>query len=591
MRLIGKLILWIFALLGGLVALSVAAVIVFTLNVREDAPDMPDSAVLSLNWNEVLEERYATIPTFEPVPPSTLLDTVTAIDRAAGAPQVKALVANLGAAPMGFARAQELAAAVRRFRESGKPAFVYAEDLGMLGDGTPEYMLAAAFDEIWMQPSGLVGLTGVALETPFFAEGLSELGISAEFEQRHEFKGGADPMVRESMSEPVRRSLTVLVEGLLDQAVTSIASDRGIPPGEVRALVDSGPHLGRDAISSGLIDVLDYADGFEAHVDRVAGADAQWIEPPFLLAATELQDENPVRVAVLYGIGAIGLGGGDGLFADPGFDAEGLIGTLDEIVEDGGYDAILFRVDSPGGAYGPSDAVWHAIGKARSAGIPIIVSMGDVAASGGYFVAAGADRIVAYPGTITGSIGVYGGKFDASALWQRLGVRWDRVAAGENAGMWSFNRGFDAAERRRFADAIDFVYEDFTTKVAGNRGFSAVQINNVARGRIWLGSDSLDAGLVDRLGGYAEALEEVRSALSLAPDTPLDLTVLPHPKSPWEALAEALQSGDLPFAFGTLIADATERRVVQRVEAVMGNIDGLFAPRGLLSAPPIRLKR
>ncbi|MDF1750542.1 MAG: signal peptide peptidase SppA, partial [Alphaproteobacteria bacterium] len=518
-----------------------------------------------------------------------------ALDRAAQSPAIKALVVRLGGASVGFARVEELTAAVRRFRAAGKPAYVYADDLGGFGDGTRLTALAAAFDEVWMAPSGSVGLTGVALETPYFSGALNELGVTAEFEQRYEFKGGADPMTRSDMSGPIRQSLSRLVDGLLDHTVASIAADRGLTPEKVRTLVDGGPYLGREAVAAGLIDRLDYPDAFDAYVKTLIGADAKWIDAPFLMAATQPDPSEdgsqPVKVAVVYGVGPIGVEDSlGGPFGDPGFDSDGLIETLNSIAKSKEYAAVLFRVDSPGGAYGPSDAVWHAVGQVQAAGIPVVVSMGDVAASGGYFVSVSADQIVAYPSTITGSIGVYGGKFDASALWSRLGVNWERVTAGQNAGMWSFNRGFSASERERFATAIDFVYEDFTSKVAKDRGFDAAKINAVARGRIWLGSQALDAGLVDRLGGFAEAEAAIRDLLGLNAGSELDLHVLPKPKSPFEAIAEALQSGDFSLAFGTLIADAAERRIMSRVEAVLGDLDGIAAPREVLSAPPMRFR-
>jgi protease-4 len=593
MRWIGKILLWLLAGIGGLVVVITLAVVSFTASMRTDKPSMPDSAVLSLNWNEVLEERYVTLPSFKPVPPATLLDTVTALDRAAASPAVKALVVRIGGTSLGFARTEELAAAVRRFRASGKPAYVYADDLGGFGDGTRLTTLAAAFDEVWMAPSGTVGLTGVALETPYFGEALEEVGVTAEFEQRYEFKGGADPMTRSDMSGPIRLSLTRLVDGLLDHAVASIAADRDMTQQKVRELVDGGPYLGREAVAAGLIDRLDYPDAFEAHVKSLTGADANWIDAPFLLAATQaepLEDgPGPTKVAVLYGVGPIGVEDQvGGPFGDPGFNSQGLIDTLNDIAKRKDFAAVLFRVDSPGGAYGPSDAVWHAVGQVQAAGIPVVVSMGDVAASGGYFVSVSADQIVAYPSTITGSIGVYGGKFDASELWNQLGVNWEHVTAGQNAGMWSFNRSFDEAERERFAISIDFVYEDFTSKVARDRGFDAAKINAVARGRIWLGSQAAEVGLVDRLGGFSEALAAIRDLLSLDADAQLDLHVLPKPKSPFEAIAEAFESGEFSLAFGTLVADAAERRIMTRVEAVMGDLDGVMGPRGLLSAPPMR---
>lgn len=594
MRKLGKIILWTFAGIGALTLSVVLAVVAFTASVRDDVPPLPDVAVLSLDWNKPLEERAAALPLFEKAAPATVLDTVTAIERAATVPEVKALAVRLGQEPIAFSRAQDLADAVRLFRQSGKPAFAFAADLASFGDGTPETMLAAAFDEVWLRPSGGVGLTGVALEVPYFADALEEIGVEAEFEQRHEYKGGADPFTKRFMPAPVRASLTAIAEGLLDQAVASIASDRELDAAAVRALVDRGPLLAREAEAAGLVDKLGYAADFEAAVEAAVGADAQPVGAERLLASTAAPADMEVgatRVAVVFGIGPIGVEADQSPFGDPGFDTKGILETFARIEEEGGYDAVLFRVESPGGAYGPSDAVWAAVKRLRAAGTPVVVSMGRVAASGGYFVSMAADRIVAQPATVTGSIGVYGGGFDVSRLWSKLGVRWQFITAGANAGMWSTNRGFDPAERDRLATAMDFVYADFTEKVAEARGFDAEKLNDVARGRVWTGAAAREVGLIDALGGFDAAQDQIRDVLGLAPDAALDLTVLPEPKQAWEAVLEALQSGDFPLAASRLIAAAVEERVVARAEAVLGDLSVLEAPRGVLSVPPFRLRR
>lgn len=594
MRTIGKFLLWSFAILGGLTFSVVLAGTVFTMTARDKAPPPPESAILFLDWNKELVERHATLSPFLQVQPPTVLDTVLALDRAAEMPGILALAVRLGDAPIGFARAQELADAVRAFRASGKKAYVFATDLAVMGDGTPETMLAAAFDEVWMSPSGMVGLTGVAIEIPFLADGLREIGVTAEAEQRHEYKGGADPFIRDGIAPPVRRSLQVVADGLSRQVAASIAADRDLPVDAVLGLIDTGPHLGREALDAGLIDRLGYETDFDAMLDsahgetiRVGAARVLATERPESEDA-ENQGSAP-KVAVLHGIGPIGVGG-DG-FGDPGFDAQGLIGVLTGIARDGSHDAVLFRVDSPGGAYGPSDAVWNAVRSVREAGIPVVVSMADTAASGGYFISAAADRIVAHPATLTGSIGVYGVTFDSEGLWDKLGIRWEHITAGQNAGMFSATRGFDSAERARYAAAIDFVYEDFTTKVGEGRGLDEVGINRAARGRIWLGDAAVGIGLVDRLGGFPEALDEIRTLVDVAPDAALDLTVLPAPKNAIEAVLEAVESGDFSIALGDWVATEAERRIVERLEARLGAMDGLAAPTGLVSMPPVRVGR
>lgn len=322
MKRIGRFFLWLFAGFGAVCIAVIAAIAVFSSSVRDDAPSLPETAVLWLDWNAPMAERQATLPLLQSEAPVTLLDTLRAIDRAAERDEIKALAVTLGEAPLSFARAQELAAAVRRFRESGKPALAFSADLGALGDGTPEMLVAAAFDEIWMQPSGLVGFTGVSLEIPYAAEALDEIGVRPQFEQRHEFKGGADPLTRRAMPPPVRASLTALADGLVAQAIRSVATDRGLPEARVRALLNGGPYLGREALEAGLIDRLDYEHVFFEHVDDLAGGDPDWIGAAFMNAAEPPDGAPPelpeARIAVLFGLGPIGVDSGGARSPTPG---------------------------------------------------------------------------------------------------------------------------------------------------------------------------------------------------------------------------------------------------------------------------------
>ena len=598
MRKIGKIILWAFALFGGLIATVLFAVIAFTASVRDSVPDLPDQAILYLDLNEPLVERVATQPLFEAGPSVTVLEAIEAIRTAADTDQVKALAIGVGGSPISFAQAQELADAITYFRASGKPSFTYSDDLSSFGDALPELMVATAAETVWINPTGMVGLTGLALEVPYAADGLNEFGIEAEFEQRFEYKGGADPFTKSRMPLPVRRSLNDLASGLVDEAVQTIGRGRDLPEAQVINLMDRGLYQAREALSAGLVDVLDYEDAFDSAVEDTVGVDATWVDAQLVLAAAaELADENrapeapaPLEIAVVYGIGAIGVNDSGGPFADPGFDVRSVLDTLDAIADDGTYDAVLFRVASPGGAYGPSDLVWRAVHKVREAGIPVVVSMADTAASGGYFVSAAADRIVASPSTITGSIGVYGGKFNTQELWEDLGVRWESVSVGENAGMFSNTRAFDPGERRLFAESIDFVYEDFTTKVGTDRSLDATALDEAARGRIFTGRQALEAGLVDRLGGFEAAISEIMTLLDRPANGEYRLTVLPAPKEAWEAIAEAFEEGGFQLALERAVEAAIVRRVDAYTHGVLGDAALVLQPRGVVSIPPFVLR-
>lgn len=304
------------------------------------------------------------------------------------------------------------------------------------------------------------------------------------------------------------------------------------------------------------------------------------------------QDEDALTVALIQGVGAIGVDeDGGGPFGDRGFDAAEIADILEDIADSDEVAGVILRVDSPGGAYVPADVVWRAMHRVREKGKPVIATMGDTAASGGYFVAMAADRIVAQPGTVTGSIGVYGGKLVTERFWEKLGITWDGVHAGEHATMWSMVRDFPPGAQAKFSQLFDFVYEDFTGKAAADRGLSADEIDRVARGRVWTGSDALEVGLVDALGGLDAAGREIRLALGLAPDAALNLRQFPPPKSRFELLTEWFTDGDPTARIRAFpAADEIARAVADRLRPILGDLSPLLERReGLLQLPPMKL--
>ncbi len=355
--------------------------------------------------------------------------------------------------------------------------------------------------------------------------------------------------------------------------------------------MDRGPLLAEEAVDAGLVDSLGYRDQAQAALSEAVGGAPRAVGPRTYLAASAPEpDSTAARIALVHGVGPIVPSeDGGGPFDSQDFAPGRVADALADAREDDGIAGVLFRVASPGGAYGPSDAVRREVRRLVEAGKPVVVSMGDIAASGGYFVSLDADRIVARPGTLTGSIGVYSGKVATRELWARLGVSWDEIAAGENAGMWSLVDRFDAAERQRFEATLDFIYEDFTGHVGRARGLDGEVLDRAARGRIWLGTDAVEVGLVDALGGYETALDQLRELIGAAPDAPLDLVVLPEPKSPWERLIEWVDGGG---TLDELIAAGVTRAARGQVERVTGDLRPLeAAAAGRLAMPPVRVAR
>ncbi|MDA8231496.1 MAG: signal peptide peptidase SppA [Magnetospirillum sp.] len=464
-----------------------------------------------------------------------LRDVVQGIDRAAKDDRVAGLFATIGTAKFGLAGAQEIRDAVTRFRASGKPAVLFAESLGDFGNGTLEYYAASAFGQVWLQPSGDVGITGFLAQSPFLKGTLDMLGIEPQFAARYQYKSAIDVFTEKGFTDAHRQNLGALLDSWWGQTVTGIAAGRKLSPDTVQALINKGPLLASEALSAGLVDKLGYRDEAKAAAwgGKPAGKDVDIGD-----YARRTTEHRGTTIAVVTGTGAIHSGASDNPFdGEQGFGAKTIAKAIRDAVADPQVKAILFRVDSPGGSYVASDTVWHEVVKARAAGKPVVVSMGDVAASGGYFVGMAADRVVAEPGTITGSIGVFAGKIVLADLWGKLGVNWGEMNRGDDAGMWSMNQPFTPQAWERVNAMLDHIYADFTTKAEQGRHIPADRMDALARGRVWSGADAKAVGLVDELGGFDVALGEVRKLVKLAPDAPLRLKTFPRPKGPLEMLA------------------------------------------------------
>lgn len=467
-----------------------------------------------------------------------LLDVVTALDRAAQDDRVEGLVAWIPGAPMGLATAQDLRQAVERFRASGKATVAYADSFGEWSAANYAYFLASAFDKAYMQPSGDVGLTGLSYVTPFLRGTLDKLGVVAQMEGRHEYKNAVNTLTESAYTAAHREALSAVMESQFDQMVAEIAEDRGLTPQRVEALIDGGPFLGQEAVDAGLVDGLEYRDEVYAEISDGDPESLKTQSPQAYVEAAGRSAGDEATVAIIYGVGTVLRGEStvDPLTGGVSMGSATVAQAFRDAVEDESVEAILFRVDSPGGSYVASDTIRREVARAREKEKPVVVSMGDVAASGGYFVAMDANRIVAQPGTITGSIGVYGGKMVTQEMWGKLGITFDEIHTSDHATMWSWEYEYSDEEWARVEAALDRIYRDFTAKAAKARDMPVAALRRIARGRIWSGADAHRLGLVDRLGGYDETFAELRDQLDLAEDAPLKLKPFPRPKTPFEAL-------------------------------------------------------
>jgi len=494
---------------------------------------LPSHMVITAAIPSEFKEHHGGDPLTEMLEdaPPDLRSMVEIIERAAGDGRVQGLALDLSAAAsLPLYQAQELGAALNRFRQKGKKISAFADTLGEGTGGLGAYLLASHADHIVLQPSGEVAILGLSLEQPYFADALKSLGISIRGDQRHEFKGGIDPVTSMAMPAQQKTALQAVLNDLIDRVAGDIGRNRALPPAQVRQLIDSAPHAAIEAHGAKLIDAIGYWQDAVAWVRSASGAGGIATVELEKYRDTQPAAEEGVRMALIQAIGPVVRGSaGDSPFADHSMIyADDVAKALHEAAKDPEIAVIILRIDSPGGSYVASDTVYHALAEAKARGKRVVASIGGMAASGGYFIAMGADRIIAQPASLTGSIGVYSMKPVLSGLWDKIGVRWDGVQAGRHAGLHSPNRDFTPEEWQRFQKDLDRIYADFAGRVATSRKLTAEQVDAVARGRIWSGAQAQARGLVDRLGGFNDALAEARHLADLPDDTPITLVDFPR---------------------------------------------------------------
>ncbi len=476
-------------------------------------------------------------------------DVIDALRKASADDRVKALVTKVGGRRIGLARIQELRDAISDFRRAGKTTIAWAESYGEFGPGNLPYYLATAFEQIYLQPSGDLGLTGVAMETTFVRGTLDKLGVEYELGKRHEYKNAVNVLTERGFDAPHKEAQQRLLESVTQQLAEGIADRRGISAADVRALIDKGPFVGAEAVHAGLVDALGYRDEVYAAARKQAGDNAELCylgryhrAGSLARSARRLPNPREQFVALIHASGGIRRGrSGRGPVPATSIGSDTLAAAIRAATTDDCVRAIVLRVNSPGGSYVASDTIWREVVRARAAAKPVVVSMGDVAASGGYFISMAADVIVAEPGTLTGSIGVLGGKPVLHGLLDKTGVTTDSVHEGAHAEMFSTTRSFSPDEWERVNSWLDRIYADFTGKVAEGRRLTVDQVHQVARGRVWTGADAVGNGLVDHLGGLDTAARIARRRAGLAEDAP----VRPYPRvSPLDRLRAPQSSED-----------------------------------------------
>ncbi len=547
-----KSTVYAFALFGLLFILLLSAVLGF-IQLPGGAAEVPDEAVLALNFDEAYgENRVDTLLTEVTAEnPLSFQDLLWVMSAAAFDDRVKAIAAKVNQTGLGLAQIEELRQAVLQLRANGKSAYVYAPGFGSLGNGTAEYYLATVFDEITMAPKTDIGITGLAIETPFLRGMLDKVGITPEFFARREYKSAMVSFTDKKAGAALRNNMMNLVQNLNQTVLAQSFGDRfhkAVKAEEYKKLVALAPLSAQEGLKLGLIDQVSYENDWLKEIENRHKAKAVTLAD--YAAQVYIEDGTP-KFAVLTLEGEIGSAGLGVVSGDTEVSAEEVLAMLNEIREDKDVRGVLVRINSPGGSYTASAEIWNALLKLKAARkIPLIVSMGDYAASGGYLVALAGDKIFADATTVTASIGVAGGKFELAELWKKLGVEWEVFADFPNAAMDSLNRSFTKFQKELFNKALDAIYADFTLKVSQARKLTLEQVDKVARGRVLSGAAAYEAGLVDNIGGLEAALGELKSMAGLTTEDSFGLDFYPKPRSFQDKLNDLIKRAPMISKLG-----------------------------------------
>lgn len=498
---------------------------VLVMDLREDMADQPAGAGAGL---------FGGGP--------SLIETLQALDGAANDDRVKGIYIRGNTLGMPAAQAEELADALQAFEDSGKFIVAHIQNDG-ISTSMAGYLALAPATEIWLHEAGDIMPMGLTAEMDFFGATLERFRVDMEVEAREDYKSFANIFTEEGFTAADREATTALLGGIYDDIIAGIANYRGLSAEQARAAIEQTPMASDRALELGLVTHLGRPEDAERAALARAGEDAALWD--FEDYAPETPRGRRSVIAVVQGEGQIVSGmPDDNPFSDAMMNSDRIARSLIEAAEDEDVAAIVFRVSSPGGSAVGSDQILHALRYARDQGKRVVVSMGDVAASGGYYVSASADEIVANPMTITGSIGVVGTRVTiGEAMEYYLSARSDSVSFGSPLHNWfTASRPFTEAERQAFGAMIDATYGDFMGVVAAGRGLTAEETRAVAQGRVWTGRQALERRLVDHLGGFRVAVDRARALAQIGEDEQVELRFYPTPLTPLEEL-EALFGG------------------------------------------------
>lgn len=517
----------------------VSSIIGLVIGLSNKPTDLSERVIVSFDLDTPLTEtRQFDFATQTQTP--SIHDVAFALDKIAKDDRVVTVAMRLSNYDMSFSQLQELERPFRQIKEAGKNMYIYSENYMGFGAGNVPYAMATLFDEIWMQPTGALNIKDVSVEMPFINALLTRLGITPEFSKRADYKTAPETFLRDGMSEENREMTTRLVNGLNAQVENFILTSRPDIRRHWETAKETSPMVDETALQLGFIDRLGYFDEFEAMLDeQVESLNAQRVSLAEYSAATADDISNattPPQVAFIVA---------DGMIPDPSVKEEGdgviapavIEKAIDEIIDNDDIKYIIIRINSPGGAPSGAETIRRALERATLAEKKVYVSMGSVAASGGYWAALSSAQIFATPATLTGSIGVYGGKFHLQKLWPEINVNWEEISSGQTSHFTSMNFPFTEQDKKALETMMDHTYDQFLTRVSDARRIDVETLRtSLAGGRVWLGSEAAANGLIDKTGGILDVISMIKKDMGLREDNVVTLVPYPEPKSALEEL-------------------------------------------------------
>lgn len=526
-------------ILGALTLVCLLGLICFAY-INSNTINIEDDTYLTIDFSKPLVETEDTsiLADLADETPLQYTKLLQSIEFAATDDKITGLVAKINVVDLEPAQVQEIAQTIAKFKTSGKKTIAFSQGFGPFGHGNSEYYLASFFDKIYMQPHTYIGLTGISIEIPFIKNFLDKIGLDSEFYARYEYKNAMASLTDAKISKVYAKEMEEFGKAMLAEIKSDIVRNRHLND-TFENIINTAPLTAEDGVKLSLIDGIMYQSQLEKQLKQ-DGAQ-HFVDMNDYAAGLYPNSGDLPTVAVLNLNGEIKDGKTeDSLDSGNVIAGASVVEDIEKIKELPNLKAVVVKINSPGGSYNAADEIYFALKQLKQeTNVPLIVSQSSYAASGGYYISLAGDYIYAEPMTVTGSIGVLGGKMVFAGLWKKLGINWSQIVLGDNAGILSINHNFSAKEKQIFNRSLDDVYQDFTAKVAENRKLTK-PMDKIARGRVWTGRQALKLGLVDELGGYSDAVIKALELGNVGKNQDIKIVTYPKAKSFTEKLSSLI---------------------------------------------------